>query len=90
MPGHRCTVVGNPEGGPWVFLANSFEEGTWGCEKIRGVVFYCILMWIFFKNFNRGVHVYEVPPSPLSNPVCMCQAQQIVFVKLICNSANNL
>jgi hypothetical protein len=34
---HRCTVVGNPGGrGPWFFLANSFEGGTWGCEKISG------------------------------------------------------
>jgi hypothetical protein len=33
---HRCTVVGNPRRGPWVFLVNSFEGGTWGCEKIRG------------------------------------------------------
>ena len=34
---HRCTVVGNPGGGgPWFFLENSFEGGTWGCEKIRG------------------------------------------------------
>jgi hypothetical protein len=24
-------------GGPWGFLANFFEGGTWGCEKIRGV-----------------------------------------------------
>jgi hypothetical protein len=25
---HRCTVVGNPGGDPWFFLANSFEGGT--------------------------------------------------------------
>jgi hypothetical protein len=23
-------------GGPWFFLANSFEGGTWGCEIIGG------------------------------------------------------
>ncbi len=52
---HRCTVVGNPGGGPSVFLANSFEGGTWGCEKIRGgVVFYCIFMRKFFKIFIGG------------------------------------
>ncbi len=52
---HRCTVVGNPGGVPWVFLVNSFEGGTWGCEKIRGRGrFYCIFMWKFSKIFIGG------------------------------------
>ena len=38
---HRCTVVGNPGGGSLGFLANSFEGGTWGCEKVRGGAFLC-------------------------------------------------
>ncbi len=46
---HRCTVVGDPGGG-----ANSFDGGTWGCEKIRGGRFYCIFMWKFSKFFIGG------------------------------------
>ncbi len=65
---HRCTVVGNPGGGgPWFFLANSFEGGTWGFEKIRGgVMFCCIFMWKIFKNLYRGY-----TRCPLSPPVCI-------------------
>jgi hypothetical protein len=44
--------------GPWGFLANTFEGGTWGCEKIwevwPGVMFYCIFMWNSFKDLYRG------------------------------------
>jgi hypothetical protein len=35
-PHHRCTVVGNPGGGPWVFWQIILRGGTWGCEKIGG------------------------------------------------------
>ncbi len=50
---HSCTVVGNPGGGggSWGFLANYFEGGTWGCEKIRrGVVFIAFLCGSFSKS----------------------------------------
>jgi hypothetical protein len=48
---HRCTVVGNPGGGYFGFLANSFEGGTWGCEKISGgVVFIAFLCGSFSKS----------------------------------------
>ncbi len=52
---HRCTVVGNPGGGaPWGFLANSFEGGTWGCEKIRGGSFLLHFYVEVFQNLYRG------------------------------------
>ncbi len=51
---HRCTVVGNPGGGggPWAFLANSFEGGTWGCEKIRGGY---VLLHFYVKVFQKSL-----------------------------------
>ncbi len=39
-------------GGPWVFLTNSFEGGTWGCEKIRGGVV-CIAFWC--ERFSKSL-----------------------------------
>jgi hypothetical protein len=42
-------------GGYLGFLANSFEGGTWGCEKIsEGGRFYFIFMWKFSKIFIGG------------------------------------
>ncbi len=56
---HRCTVVGS--WGYLGFLANSFEGGTWGCEKISGGGrFYCIFMWKNLKIF-MGVHNLTKP-----------------------------
>jgi hypothetical protein len=65
---HKCTVVGNPGGGgPWVFLANSFEGGTWGCEKISGGSF---LLHFYVENFQNLYRGYmRCPPSP--PPVCI-------------------
>ncbi len=54
-------------GCPCVFFANSFEGSTWGCEKIRGVVSYCIFMWKFFRNLYRGY----LRCNPLPSPVCI-------------------
>ena len=48
-------------GGPWVFLANSFEGGTWGCEKIRGGG--CVLLHFYVEAFQKSLlGVHEVPP----------------------------
>jgi hypothetical protein len=53
--GHRCTVVGNPGGGgPWGFLANSFEGFTWGCEKIRGGGRVLLHFYVEVKIFMGG------------------------------------
>jgi hypothetical protein len=93
IPIHRYTAVGNSgKGGSLGFLANSFEGGTWGCEKIRGVVFYCIFMWKFFKNLYRGY--MGCPPSPLSPLPCVQLCANILMnpsdaklrsdVKLLC------
>jgi hypothetical protein len=64
-------------GGPWVFLANSFEGGTWGCEKIsEGSCFNAFLLEVFQKSL-KGVH--EVPPlSP--PPVCIYESINIFTV----------
>ncbi len=56
-------------GGSLGFLANSFEGGTWGCEKISGGGggrFYCIFMWKFSKIFIGGTW-----GAPLLPPVCI-------------------
>ncbi len=64
---HICwkTRVG-PHGGPWVFLANSFDEGTWGCEKIRGggSCFIAFLCGSFSKIFIGGTRGAPLPPPP--------------------------
>ena len=66
---HSCTVVGNPGGGPWGFLANSFEGGTWGCEKIRGgSCFISFLCGNFSKIFIGGT--WGAPPPPIPPPLC--------------------
>jgi hypothetical protein len=49
---HRCTVVGNPGGGPsglWQILL----RGVLGVvrKSVWGGHFYCIFMWKFFKIF---------------------------------------
>ena len=88
IPSHRCTVVGNPGGVSLVFLANSFDGGTWGCEKIRGgVVFYCIFMWKFFKNLYRE---YMRCPPPLP-PVCIYVPSPLsIFIDYILMFSNNI
>ena len=55
-------------GGPWVFLANSFERGTWSCEKIRGGR---VLLHFYVEVFQKSLwgEVHEAPPSP-SPPLC--------------------
>ena len=79
---HRCTVVGNPGGGSLFFLPNSFQGGTWGCEKIRGVVFYCIFIGKFFKNLYRGF--MRCPPlSP--HPVCIYEQKYLFQFPFILN-----
>jgi hypothetical protein len=49
---HRCTVVGNPGGVSLVFLANYFEGGTWGCEKIRGGR---VLLHFYVEVFQKSL-----------------------------------
>ena len=53
---HRCTVVGNPGGGGYFgFLANSFEGGTWGYEKISGGGSFLLHFYVeVFQNLYRG------------------------------------
>jgi hypothetical protein len=48
---HRCTVVGNP-GGSLGILANSFEGGTWGCEKVRGGH---VLLHFYVEVFQKSL-----------------------------------
>ena len=59
-------------GGPWVFLANSFEGGTWGCEKIReGLCFIAFLCGSFSKIFIGGTWGAPPPPSPPCVHLCL-------------------
>ncbi len=39
-------------GGPWFFLANSFEGGTGGCEKIRGGR---VLLHFYVEVFQKSL-----------------------------------
>ncbi len=48
----QYTVAGNPGGGPWFFLANSFEGGTRGCEKIRGGR---VLLHFYVEVFQKSL-----------------------------------
>jgi hypothetical protein len=48
------------------FFANSFEGGTWGCEKLRrgeGRVLLHFYVEVFQKSLY-GVHEVPPPPSP--------------------------
>ncbi len=74
-PNHRCKVVGNPGGGPWVFLANPFEGGTWGCEKIRGGR---VLLHFYVEVFQKSLKGYMRRPLP--PPLCASMIQ-INFVQ---------
>ncbi len=67
---HRCTVVGNPER---VFLANSFEAGTWGCEKIRGWGGGRVLLHFYVEVFQKPFWGYmrcPLPPPLPPPPLC--------------------
>jgi hypothetical protein len=56
-------------GGPWGYLANSFEGGTWGCEKIRGGR---VLLHFHVEVFQKYLYwVHEVTPLPPLPPVCI-------------------
>jgi hypothetical protein len=81
----RCTVVRNP-GGSLVFLANSFEGGTWGCEKIRGggSCFIAFLCGSFSKIFIGGTWGAPLPPLPPPGPPPVC----IYDGKIICPERN--
>jgi hypothetical protein len=56
--------------GPWVFLADSFEGGTWGCEKTRGegAGFIAFLCGSFTKIFIGGTWGAPRPPHPFPPP----------------------
>ena len=49
-------------------MANSFEGGTWGCEKIRGRSFLLHFYVEVFQNLYRGY--MRCPPPPLPSPLC--------------------
>jgi hypothetical protein len=61
-------------GGYLGFLANSFEGGTWGCEKISGGGGSFLLHFYVevFKNIYRGY--VRCPPSP--PPLCVSMRRQ--------------
>ncbi len=66
---HRCTVVGNPKGGgPWGFLANSFE-GVLGVVRKSGGGGR-VLLHFYVEVFQKSLKgVLEVPLLP--PPVCI-------------------
>jgi hypothetical protein len=67
-------------GGSLGFLANSFEGGIWGCEKISGGVLFLHLYVEVFKNLYRGY--MRCPPPPL----CASMTRYFNFSIFLANS----